>query len=244
MSEAPKCQHVRSNGTRCGSPALKGNLFCYYHQQCRPVTFDYSKCRSDYSSSDVTLPLFDDPHAIQITLHRVTELVLRHQIDQKDASLTLYALQLAMFNLKRVERDQPKPEEIVTDPPPVPHEETEEEWEERHKAVHAAFDKSCPLDPKPAKKPDKKPDDDLPPGTIHACIDTARVPQVLRFPRPGSGRRNTARLSSTFPPFDKPPASATQLDPACDACFGPASNPIELPPLSVTSTPSPPRGPR
>lgn len=154
LSEAPKCQHVRSNGTRCGSPALKDNMFCYYHQHCRPVTFQYNKCIANYSDSDVTLPVFDDPHGIQITLHRVTELVLRHQIDQKDASLVLYALQLAMWNLKRVERDQPKPEDVVTDPPLEAAGETD------------------PTDNVDGDA-DEEDDNGPPPGTIHACIDSA-----------------------------------------------------------------------
>ena len=32
-NEAPRCQHIKTNGTQCGSPALKDNQFCYYHQQ-------------------------------------------------------------------------------------------------------------------------------------------------------------------------------------------------------------------
>jgi hypothetical protein len=168
MSEASKCQHIRSNGTRCGSPALKDNLFCYYHQHCRPVTFRYGRYNSDYGRRDITLPLFDDAHSIQITLHRVAELVLRHQIELKDASLVLYALQLATGNLKRVERDQPKPEDVVTDPPVEPPTENEdEEWSHRG---HAGLQGSSPSDPKPAKESDGN---DLPPGSIHACIDSS-----------------------------------------------------------------------
>ena len=31
--EAPRCQHIKDNGIRCGSPALRGKQFCYHHQR-------------------------------------------------------------------------------------------------------------------------------------------------------------------------------------------------------------------
>src|SRR5271169_4705534 len=27
------CTHIKVNGTRCGSPALRGEVFCYFHQR-------------------------------------------------------------------------------------------------------------------------------------------------------------------------------------------------------------------
>ena len=195
MFEAPKCQHIKGNGSQCGSPALKDNLFCYYHQHCRPVTFDYSRCRSDYSSSDITLPVFDDAHSIQITLHRVTELVLRHQIDQKDASLVLYALQLAMCNLKRLESSLPKPEQVVTEPPIEPLSEIDAAEQARQQAVHARF---VPALPGHFKAKTNSNDDDLPSGTIHASIDTApgrvfALHLLPTFARLGRARRPGAK---------------------------------------------------
>jgi hypothetical protein len=114
-NEAPRCQHIKTNGTQCGSPALKDNQFCYYHQQCRTVTFNYRGMYRDYSASEVHLPAFEDVHSIQFTLRQVTELILRHKIDLKEAGLILYALQIASSNLKRLELDEPEPEDVVTD---------------------------------------------------------------------------------------------------------------------------------
>ena len=28
--EAPRCEHIRMNGRRCGSPALRGESHCYF----------------------------------------------------------------------------------------------------------------------------------------------------------------------------------------------------------------------
>ena len=33
VSEAPRCQHVHDSGYTCGSPALRGQNFCYHHHQ-------------------------------------------------------------------------------------------------------------------------------------------------------------------------------------------------------------------
>ncbi len=114
-NEAPCCQHTKTNGTQCGLPALKDNQFCYYHQHCRTVTFNYRGSYRDYTASEIHLPPFEDIHSIQFTLCQVTELILRHKIDVKEAGLILYALQMASYNLKRLELQEPKPEDIVTD---------------------------------------------------------------------------------------------------------------------------------
>ena len=31
-----RCQHIRTNGTQCGSPSLRDGKFCYHHQECGP----------------------------------------------------------------------------------------------------------------------------------------------------------------------------------------------------------------
>ena len=114
-NEAPRCQHIKTSGTRCGSPALKDNQFCYYHQHCRTVTLNYHRGYRDCGESEVHLPVFEDAQSIQFTLRQVTELILRHKIDPKEAGLILFALQIASSNLKRLKLEEPKPEQVVTD---------------------------------------------------------------------------------------------------------------------------------
>jgi hypothetical protein len=29
----PQCQHIKLNGVRCGSPALRGKDLCYFHNR-------------------------------------------------------------------------------------------------------------------------------------------------------------------------------------------------------------------
>jgi hypothetical protein len=35
MYSFPTCQHIKKNGIRCGSPALRGRSFCYFHTRWR-----------------------------------------------------------------------------------------------------------------------------------------------------------------------------------------------------------------
>jgi hypothetical protein len=112
---APVCRHIKTNGTQCGSPALKENDFCFFHDQCRTVTFNYRGMYKDYTASEFHLPAFEDVHSVQFTLRQVTELILRHKVNEKEAGLLLYAMQIASCNLNRLEREDPKPEDIASD---------------------------------------------------------------------------------------------------------------------------------
>ena len=163
--EAPKCQHIKTNGTQCGSPALKDNQFCYYHQHCRPATFNYRGMYHDYSASEIHLPVFEDVHAIQFALRQVTELIMRHKIESKEAGLILYALQIASSNLKRLKLDEPQPEQVVTDAAVEHAVETPEEA--------ASFDKLQ------AEEIDR----------IHGCADDAEPPFLVKL-HPASGPLN------------------------------------------------------
>src|SRR5947207_11522382 len=34
----PRCQHIKTNGTQCGSPALRNGAYCYVHYRWRTTT--------------------------------------------------------------------------------------------------------------------------------------------------------------------------------------------------------------
>jgi len=156
---APPCQHIKTNGTQCGSPALKDNQFCYYHQQCRPATFNYRGMYHDYTEIEFHLPAFEDVHSIQFTLRQVTELILRHKLNDKEAGLLLYALQIASSNLKRLERQEPKPEQVVTEAKLQHAEETPEQAATFHELQADEIERIY-----------GSAEEDLPSGTIHACV--------------------------------------------------------------------------
>jgi hypothetical protein len=185
---APRCRHIKVNGTQCGSPALRHKNFCFYHQQVRPTTVECYYDQS-YPLGEITLPLFEDAHSIQTVIRQVVQMVLQKRLERKTASLLLYALQIASSNLKRMELEKPQPEQVVIDI------ELESKTEIPMAAIDPAHEqqasgqpdmKALAVDPSAQTGKNKKeekdkninPDkerendrsgEDLPPGTIQAC---------------------------------------------------------------------------
>jgi hypothetical protein len=114
-SAAPRCRHIKVNGTQCGSPALRHKNFCFYHQQNRPERVDCYYNPEEYPTGEITLPAFEDAHSVQTVIRQVVQMVLQKRLEQKTAGLLLYALQIASSNLKRMELEKPQPEQVVTD---------------------------------------------------------------------------------------------------------------------------------
>jgi hypothetical protein len=162
---APRCRHIKVNGTQCGSPALRHKNFCFYHQQDRPLTVE---CYSEgpYATGEIALPVFEDAHSIQTVIRQVVQMVLQKRLERKTASLLLYALQIASSNLKRMELEKPQPEQVVIDL------ETEKESENPMAAItedETAREHSDKSSDKNSDEDIKRSDEDLPPGTIQAC---------------------------------------------------------------------------
>lgn len=114
---APRCQHILTNGTQCGSPALKDKKLCYYHDEnhAEPARI-YIDDGDSYPDRSIQIPPFEDAHSIQKVLRHVVLLMMEHRIERKDASLMLYALQIASGNLKRMADEKPRPTQVVRDP--------------------------------------------------------------------------------------------------------------------------------
>ena len=76
-----RCQHIKGNGTQCGSPALRKEAFCYYHRESRPERVESGE--NGQACGQVLVPVFEDASAIQTMVRQVVMLVLggenRHQ---------------------------------------------------------------------------------------------------------------------------------------------------------------------
>ena len=166
---APRCRHIKVNGTQCGSPALRHKNFCFYHQQDRPLTVE---CYSEgpYATGQIALPVFEDAHSIQTVIRQVVQMVLQKRLERKTASLLLYALQIASSNLKRMELEKPQPEQVVTNL------ETESETPMAAIAEDGIARESSDDDL-------KRNHEDLPPGTIQACYRPGPLIVNTRRPR-------------------------------------------------------------
>ena len=114
--EIRRCRHVRTNGTQCGSPALKGKELCFYHEQNRPRAVELYIDGERYSDGSIMLPVFEDAHSIQTVIRTVVQLMLSRRIERKDAGLLLYALQIASGNLKTMQAEKAKPTQMVVEP--------------------------------------------------------------------------------------------------------------------------------
>jgi hypothetical protein len=114
--EIRRCQHVKVNGTQCGSPALKGENVCHFHQQCtRMEEVEFYGDELPYGMGQMPFPVFEDATSIQLMLRQVTQLLLQKRIAHKTAGLVLYALQIASSNVKSMKLEMAQPTEVVVD---------------------------------------------------------------------------------------------------------------------------------
>ena len=94
-----ECQHVKAGGGTCTSPALKGQLYCYFHVAAR------DRIRRQRIAAErklpLQLPILEDAESIQLAIGDVTNAMLSGRIDYRQAALALYALQTAAANIRR-----------------------------------------------------------------------------------------------------------------------------------------------
>jgi hypothetical protein len=89
------CTHIKVNGIRCGSPSLRHEVFCYFHQRMiRGV-------RTPPKSRLHPIANFEDTQAIQLSLMEVVNALVRNHIDVPRARLVLRALSIAARNASK-----------------------------------------------------------------------------------------------------------------------------------------------
>jgi len=90
------CTHIKSNGIKCGSPALKYHTHCYFHFQWlhRRTRGDYSDLSEGWST--ITLPLLETKASIIFAITEIQAGLLTGHIDNKVAKTLLYGIQLAV----------------------------------------------------------------------------------------------------------------------------------------------------
>jgi hypothetical protein len=116
MSDYPnRCQHLKTNGTQCGSPALRRNRFCYFHKRYQDERIRLNVDRRRRGTATFFLPVLEDANSIQMSLMQIMRLLLTGQIEHKTASLLLYALQTASTNLRQT-NFKPFVHEVILDP--------------------------------------------------------------------------------------------------------------------------------
>jgi hypothetical protein len=122
------CRHIKTNGARCGSPALRHHAFCYFH---RNLTARHAKPASDpiptiihphdpsrelqvVTEPSLHLPALEDRESIQLAASMIIGALARNTLDTKRATVLLYGLQVASANAVRLNYS-PSRDYIVTE---------------------------------------------------------------------------------------------------------------------------------
>jgi hypothetical protein len=106
-----RCQHFKVGGTPCGSPALKGQRYCYFHRNHRPRILRRTRML-EQSAPTISLPILEDANSIQEGIMQVTELLLAGEINPEVARAAVYALRIASSNLANIRFEANRPMDI------------------------------------------------------------------------------------------------------------------------------------
>ena len=85
-----ECRHIKTNGLRCESPALKGRPFCYYHSKVHTIGAE-----PNLKYGPLQLPSPEDRAAIQLSVARINDAVINNRIDLKKAASLYDGLKIA-----------------------------------------------------------------------------------------------------------------------------------------------------
>ena len=90
------CTHIKVTGVRCGSPSLRGEQFCYFHERLIRGVATPPRPRIK------PMALLEDEESIQVALMEIVNDLLCGTIELKRAELILRALNTAVRNIRRV----------------------------------------------------------------------------------------------------------------------------------------------
>jgi hypothetical protein len=93
------CEHIKSNGEFCGSPALRGRAYCYFHLTYVGRRLRTQKQVMNMECPPLELPALEDANSIQLALMQVMDALIHGRISTKVSGQLLYGLQIASSNL-------------------------------------------------------------------------------------------------------------------------------------------------
>jgi len=70
----PRCAHIKTNGTQCGSPALRERRYCFFHKKWQGQHIALNAPAS--SPLGFTMPVLEDADSVQVALMQVMRLIL------------------------------------------------------------------------------------------------------------------------------------------------------------------------
>jgi hypothetical protein len=188
----PRCTHIKTSGTQCGSPALRRRRFCFFHK-------NWQRQRSQLNAQPAaplsfTIPVLEDADSVQVALMQVMRLILAGQLDPKIAGLLLYAMQTASPNLRQMKLEPHHLESVVIDPRAVANNGvgddawSEEEFEELEEDEHEEGEEEDAADEENAEEEVE---------SVHAA--RAACPERAEGPSPASRRQPGTTQNGAWP---------------------------------------------
>jgi hypothetical protein len=92
--QAPRCVHLKKDGSNCGSPAVAGDALCYFHGDLR------AKRKSLEEAKGFNMPFLEDKLSIQMAVMHVCGLLANKTIDEKTARAMFCGLRIAQRNVE------------------------------------------------------------------------------------------------------------------------------------------------
>lgn len=92
---APRCAHIKPDGSTCGSPAVKDDSFCHWHSETRALR------RARKPAEELELPVLEDRFGLQLGIMRVCDLLTNKTIDPYTARVLFQGLRLAERTLNK-----------------------------------------------------------------------------------------------------------------------------------------------
>jgi hypothetical protein len=174
----PRCEHVKINGTQCGSPALKRNHFCYFHKRWQETRIVLNANRARRGRAALDLPVLEDANSIQVSLMQIMRLILSGQMDTKTAGLLLYALQTASSNLSRINFEPAVKTRVVIDPRTVDQTPLGEDPWRREDFEEEEAEEADAREPVAAKAKNEDEDDDEDVGRDEEWLAEETIPEI------------------------------------------------------------------
>ena len=99
---APRCEHIRADGTRCRGPRVRAGKKCYAHarmDEARPQR--------------LRLPALEDANSVLLAVMEIQRALVDGLISEKTAGLLLYSVQIGAWAVRHATFAETEPEEMV-----------------------------------------------------------------------------------------------------------------------------------
>jgi len=100
-----ECTHLKADGTKCHSPAMRGTSRCFYHTRIRRRVSASNRPKDE----PFGLPDITEPGMLLIALNEILQAIAAGRISARRAGALLYGIQMANRELDGVEVVFPAP---------------------------------------------------------------------------------------------------------------------------------------